>query len=168
MPFAQLIIGPPGSGKSTYCDGMHQFMDAIGRRCSVVNLDPANDHTSYPTALDVRDLVTLDEIMNNEALGPNGGVLYALEELEHNFEWLEEGLKKLDGESIRHSYSYTLSDLQSIDDYIIFDCPGQVELFTHHFSLRNIFFRLQKLGYRVRCPSLLSFTQSKTNTGANS
>jgi GPN-loop GTPase len=100
MPFAQLIIGPPGSGKSTYCDGMHQFMSAIGRRCSVVNLDPANDHTSYPTALDVRDLVTLDEIMNNEALGPNGGVLYALEELEHNFEWLEEGLKKLEGQSV--------------------------------------------------------------------
>lgn len=80
---------------------MHQFMSAIGRRCSVVNLDPANDHTSYPTALDVRDLVTLDEIMNNEELGPNGGVLYALEELEHNFEWLEEGLKKLDGASAR-------------------------------------------------------------------
>jgi GTPase SAR1 family protein len=36
------------------------------------------------------------------------------------------------------------------DDYVIFDCPGQVELFTHHSSLRNIFFRLQKLGYRVR------------------
>lgn len=36
-----------------------------------------------------------------------------------------------------------------IDDYILFDCPGQVELFTHHSSLRNIFFKLQKLGYRV-------------------
>jgi len=37
----------------------------------------------------------------------------------------------------------------AVDDYILFDCPGQVELFTHHSSLRNIFFRLQKLGYRV-------------------
>lgn len=36
-----------------------------------------------------------------------------------------------------------------LEDYILFDCPGQVELFTHHSSLRNIFFRLQKLGYRV-------------------
>ncbi|KAF2200078.1 hypothetical protein GQ43DRAFT_418764 [Delitschia confertaspora ATCC 74209] len=131
MPFAQLVIGPPGSGKSTYCDGMHQFMSAIGRKCSVVNLDPANDQTSYPVALDVRDLVTIDEIMEQENLGPNGGVLYALEELEHNFEWLEEGLKTLG------------------DDYILFDCPGQVELFTHHSSLRNIFFRLQKMGYRL-------------------
>lgn len=132
MPFAQLIIGPPGSGKSTYCDGMHQFLSAIGRKCSVVNLDPANENTSYPCALDIRDLVTLEEIMEEEELGPNGGVLYALEELEHNEMWLNEGLKILG------------------EDYVLFDCPGQVELFTHHESLRNVFFRIQKLGYRVR------------------
>jgi len=35
------------------------------------------------------------------------------------------------------------------DDYILFDCPGQVELFTHHASLRNVFLRLEKLGYRL-------------------
>jgi GTPase SAR1 family protein len=98
MPFAQLVIGPPGSGKSTYCDGMQQFMGAVERKCSVVNLDPANDHTSYEPAVDVRDLVTIDEIMEQESLGPNGGVLYALEELEHNFDWLAEGLKELGGQ----------------------------------------------------------------------
>ena len=97
MPFAQLVIGSPGSGKSTYCDGMQQFMSAIGRKCSVVNLDPANDHTSYPCGLDVRDLVSLEEIMADEKLGPNGGVLYALEELENNIEWLEQGLGSLGG-----------------------------------------------------------------------
>ncbi|PSR80647.1 hypothetical protein BD289DRAFT_373699 [Coniella lustricola] len=131
MPFAQLILGSPGAGKSTYCDGMHQFMGAIGRSCSVINLDPANDKTNYPCALDIRDLVTLEEIMGNDNLGPNGGVLYALEELEHNFEWLEEGLRELG------------------EDYILFDCPGQVELYTHHNSLRNIFFKLQKMGFRL-------------------
>ena len=42
------------------------------------------------------------------------------------------------------------------EDYVLFDCPGQVELFTHHSSLRNIFFRIQKLGYRVCShPSIL-------------
>ncbi|KAL1960401.1 hypothetical protein VTO42DRAFT_7700 [Malbranchea cinnamomea] len=131
MPFAQLVIGPPGSGKSTYCNGMQQFMSAIGRKCSVVNLDPANDLTSYTPALDVRELVTLEEIMTEDTLGPNGGILYALEEMEENFDWLAEGLKKLG------------------DDYVLFDCPGQVEIFTHHSSLRNIFFRIQKLGYRL-------------------
>ncbi|KAK0627257.1 hypothetical protein B0T14DRAFT_493388 [Immersiella caudata] len=131
MPFGQLVLGSPGSGKSTYCDGMHQFMGAIGRQCSVVNLDPANDHTNYPCALDIRDLVTLEEIMYDDRLGPNGGILYALEELENNMEWLEKGLKELG------------------EDYILFDCPGQVELYTHHNSLRNIFYRLQKLGFRL-------------------
>ncbi|CAK7266494.1 hypothetical protein SEPCBS119000_002056 [Sporothrix epigloea] len=133
MPFAQLVLGSPGAGKSTYCDGMHQFMGAIGRQCSIVNLDPANDHVSYPCALDIRSLVTLEEIMADDNLGPNGGVLYAIEELENNFSWLEEGLKELG------------------EDYVLFDCPGQVELYTHHNSLRNIFFKLQKIGYR---PSL--------------
>ena len=131
MPFAQLVVGPPGAGKSTYCNGMQQFMGAIGRKASVVNLDPANDATSYTPAVDLRNLVTLEEIMKDDNLGPNGGVLYALEELEHNFEWLEEGLKKLG------------------EDYVLFDCPGQVELFTHHDSLRTVFMRLQKMGYRV-------------------
>lgn len=76
---------------------MHQFLGAIGRKCSIVNLDPANDQTSYPCALDVRDLVTLEEIMSEDSLGPNGGVLYALEELEENFEWIEQGLNELGG-----------------------------------------------------------------------
>jgi GPN-loop GTPase len=131
MPFAQLVIGPPGSGKSTYCDGMHQFLSAIGRPSAIVNLDPANDHTSYKPALDVRSLIPLEEIMADDELGPNGAVLHALETLEHNIAWLLDGLRELG------------------DDYILFDCPGQVELFTHHNSLRNIFYHLQKANYRL-------------------
>ncbi|CAD0015752.1 unnamed protein product, partial [Aureobasidium pullulans] len=130
MPFAQLVIGPPGAGKSTYCDGMHQFLTAVGRKCAVVNLDPANDKTSYPCALDIRDLVSLEEVMEQEELGPNGGVMYALEELQENFDWLDEGLKELS------------------DSYILFDCPGQVELFTHHNTMPNLFHHLEKIGFR--------------------
>lgn len=106
-------------------------MSAIGRKCSIVNLDPANESTTYPCAIDVRSLVKLEDIMEEDDLGPNGAVLYALEELEQNMEWLEKGLSALG------------------EDYVLFDCPGQVELYTHHSSLRNIFFRLQKLGYRL-------------------
>ena len=113
---------------------MSQFLSAIGRKCSVVNLDPANDHVSYPCALDVRSLVKLEEIMAQDELGPNGAVLYALEEVEENWEWMEAGLKGLG------------------EDYVLFDCPGQVELITHHASLRNIIHRIEKLGYRVRLP----------------
>ncbi|KEQ59653.1 putative ATP binding protein [Aureobasidium melanogenum CBS 110374] len=144
MPFAQLVIGPPGAGKSTYCDGMHQFLTAIDRKCAVVNLDPANDKTSYPCALDIRDLVSLEEVMEQEELGPNGGVMYALEELQENFDWLQEGLKELN------------------DSYILFDCPGQVELFTHHNTMPKLFHRLEKIGYRLIVVHLLdSLTLSR-------
>lgn len=99
MSFAQLVIGPPGCGKSTYCDGMHQFLSAIGRKAQVVNLDPANESTSYPCALDIRSLVGVEQIMaaDAEALGPNGAVLYAMEALEANFDWLVQGLRELGG-----------------------------------------------------------------------
>lgn len=70
--------------------------------------------------------------MADEELGPNGAVLYALEELEADdgWQWLEAGLRGLG------------------EDYVLFDCPGQVELFTHHGSLKKIFMRIQKMGYR--------------------
>jgi GPN-loop GTPase len=93
----KLVIGPPGAGKTTFCNGMHQFLGALGRKSSVVNLDAANDRVSYPCALDIFSLITLDEIMKQEGLGPNGGIIYALETLEANFEWLQEGLAALGG-----------------------------------------------------------------------
>lgn len=132
MPFAQLIIGPPGSGKSTYCNGMQQFLSAIGRKTSVINLDPANDRVSYPCALDIRDFTKLEDIMQEQNLGPNGGIMYALEEVESSlddFVGMIESLGK--------------------QDYLLFDCPGQVELFTHHSALNKIFKRLEKADYRL-------------------
>ena len=71
-------------------------MNAINRPCSVANLDPANDNVPYQdeAAFDVRDLVDVDEVMEREQLGPNGGVLWAMEEVETNFDWLEQQLEQ--------------------------------------------------------------------------
>ncbi|KAK9479435.1 hypothetical protein V1514DRAFT_351483 [Lipomyces japonicus] len=132
MSFAQLVIGPPGSGKSTYCNGMQQFLSAIGRKVSVVNLDPANDHTSYDCALDIRDFITVEDIMAQEGLGPNGGIMRAMEELEQNWDEFLHQIKKLGDR-----------------EYLIFDCPGQVELFTHHNSIRSLFLKLQRQDFRL-------------------
>ena len=30
MVFGQVVIGPPGSGKTTYCNGMSQFLSLLG------------------------------------------------------------------------------------------------------------------------------------------
>lgn len=85
-----LPVGPPGSGKSTLCNGLQQFMNATNRPCSAANLDPANENIPYDAAFDVRELVDANDVMDREELGPNGGILWAMEEVEANFDWLEE------------------------------------------------------------------------------
>jgi GPN-loop GTPase len=133
MPFGEVICGSPGSGKSTYCYGKHQLFTALKRSISVVNLDPANDAIPYPCAIDIASLITLQDVMNEHGLGPNGAMLYCMEYLEENYDWLEERLKELGS-----------------DAYVVFDLPGQVELSTNHDSLKRIIQKLTKSGFRVR------------------
>lgn len=43
--------------------------------CSVVLLicaDPAAENFGYPVSIDVRDLITLEDVMEEMKLGPNG------------------------------------------------------------------------------------------------
>ncbi|KAG8312722.1 GPN-loop GTPase 2 [Homalodisca vitripennis] len=129
--FGQLVIGPPGSGKSTYCDSMAKLLTEIGRKVAVINLDPANDTLSYTAAVDVSELITVADVMAHVELGPNGGLVYCMEYLEQNIQWLTEQLDKLPGH------------------YFIFDCPGQVELYTHHNSMKNVMLKLQELNFRL-------------------
>ncbi|CAO3642581.1 unnamed protein product [Cunninghamella blakesleeana] len=131
MPFGQVVVGPPGSGKTTYCWGAYQYLTAIGRKVAVVNLYPANDHIPYPCAINVTDLITLDDTMNDLKLGPNGGIMFCVEYLLTNMDWLLEKLDELK------------------DHYIIFDFPGQVELFTHHNSVKEILNQLEKHDFRL-------------------
>ncbi|XP_049517817.1 GPN-loop GTPase 2 isoform X2 [Dermacentor silvarum] len=135
--FGQVVIGPPGSGKSTYCKAMRELCTAIGRRVAVVNLDPANDVLPYEAAVDISGLVELRDVMDSLKLGPNGGLVYCMEYLESNLEWLCEQLAKVRG------------------CYLFIDCPGQVELYTHHASVRNVVSRLQALGYRLSATHLV-------------
>jgi len=132
MPFGEIVVGSPGSGKSTYCYGKHQLFSALNRPISIVNLDPANDNIPYPCAVDIAALVTLQDVMAEHGLGPNGGMLYCMEYLEANYDWLEDRLKELGG-----------------DAYVLFDLPGQVELSTNHTSLKRIIDKLGKSGFRL-------------------
>ncbi len=73
MPFGQWVVGPPGSGKTTYCAGLQQYLSLVGRKCAVVNLDPASDALPYSCSVDISDLVTLGKVQSHHRLGPNGG-----------------------------------------------------------------------------------------------
>lgn len=103
MPWGQLIAGPPGSGKTTYCATLLDLLNRNGRcveaagaahTCAqtlpftrltpslsprsptvVVNLDFANDRLPYECAVNVIDLISLTDVMEAYELGPNGGAL---------------------------------------------------------------------------------------------
>ena len=110
--FGQIVIGPPGSGKTTYCKGMKEYLTAIGRKVAIVNLDPANEQVTYESAIDVTELVQLEKVMETMKLGPNGALMYCMEYLEKNLDWLEEKLDQ----------SFSKEDVDEM--YFLFDCPG--------------------------------------------
>ncbi|KAK6746071.1 hypothetical protein RB195_012282 [Necator americanus] len=122
MKYAQLVMGPAGSGKSTYCSVIFNHCQSISRQVHVVNLDPAAESFNYPAAADVRALISVDDVMEDEelALGPNGALVFCMEYLVQNLEWLHDEL--CEGE----------------DDYFIFDCPGQIELYSHLPIMRQL------------------------------
>lgn len=41
------------------------------------------------------------------------------------------------------------------DDYLVIDCPGQIELYTHLSIMKDITSELQRLGYRMCCVYML-------------
>lgn len=129
--FGQLVIGPPGAGKTTYCYRMSEFLKKLDRKVEIINLDPANENMEYETNIDIMKLITVEDAMDYHNLGPNGALMYCMEYLEKNIEWL---LDKLNA---------------SNSNYFIFDCPGQVELYTHHNSMSSIFSQFESLNYHL-------------------
>jgi len=137
--FAQLVIGPAGCGKSTYCAALGEHAGAVGRALRVVNLDPAAERFAYAPALDVRDLVTVPDVMEALGLGPNGALIYCMEYLEaHLSDWLAPALEEF-GEG----------------EYLVFDCPGQIELYSHVPAFRGIVERLRAEGFQVAAVYML-------------
>ena len=87
---------------------MADMLRAQKRPVCLVNLDPANDVLPYPANIDISALITVQDVMESFHLGPNGGLIYCMEFLEKNLDWLFTQVSKFS------------------DHYFIFDFPGQV------------------------------------------
>merc|ERR1719153_1782224 len=111
---------------------MADLLRAMGRKVAIVNLDPANENMTYTPDVDVAQLVRLEEVMDSLGLGPNGGLVYCMQFLVENFAWLVAKLEALEPGT-----------------YLLFDCPGQVELYTVDNSVKEVLERLLEKDYRL-------------------
>ncbi|KAL8824657.1 MAG: hypothetical protein Q9191_004904 [Dirinaria sp. TL-2023a] len=112
--FGTLVMGPAGAGKTTFCSALIQHLRLVKRSCFYVNLDPAAKDFAYEPDLDIKDLISLEDVMEEIGLGPNGGLIYCFEFLLENLDFISEAIEPLSEEYL-----------------IIIDMPGQIELYTH-------------------------------------
>jgi len=136
--FGQIVIGPPGSGKTTYVAAMAELLRSLGRKVAIINLDPANENMTYTADMDISDLVQVEEVMEQMKLGPNGGLMYAIQFARTNLDWVDSNLGKID-----------------LSSYLIFDCPGQVGLYTADDNMKSIIDHLTSQDYRLTCVNLV-------------
>ena len=177
--YGQVVVGPPGSGKTTYCNGMQQYLRLIGRETLVINLDPANEyhdttttndtttnnndttndntnttHLPYDVILDTsEEIINVSTVMEELNLGPNGGLIYCLEYIQHHIQTFISILQsKLDS---YYNTTTTTNDTTTNSNnnnqqqniappYLLFDLPGQVELYTHSNTIQTILTTLIK------------------------
>lgn len=119
--FGVLAIGPAGAGKTTFCSALIQHLKNNRRSCFYINLDPAAEEFVYEPDLDIKDLITLEDVMEEMHLGPNGGLIYCFEFLLENLDFITDPLEEITDEYL-----------------VIIDMPGQIELYTHVPILPNL------------------------------
>jgi hypothetical protein len=69
--------------------------------------------------------------MEELEMGPNGGLIYCLDYFLEQEQWFEE----------------EIGDYE--DDYLLIDCPGQIEIYTHYNIIGQLVEKLQRLNFKV-------------------
>lgn len=123
-PVSLFNIGTAGCGKSTLTWSMGEWMSENGYTSTLVNLDPGADALPYEPDIDVREWITTQDVMDEYGLGPNGAQVVAADMLALH---LNKVVEAIDSERAQ---------------YVIFDTPGQIELFAFRESSRELIRRL--------------------------
>lgn len=113
---AIIVTGTAGSGKSLLTSRLVQWYKDTGAFSASLNLDPGSLKLPYEPDVDVRDYVSITEVMEKFGLGPNGSLVMASDLIATRLDELQAELDELN------------------PDYVIVDTPGQIELFAFRQS----------------------------------
>ena len=102
----------------------------VDRECVLINLDPAVQCPD--AAIDICALVEHADVMDEMELGPNGGLVFCMELLLENSEWLKTELEKIPNKT-----------------YLMFDFPGQAELYSVHTCIQKLIQYLTKVRFLI-------------------
>lgn len=131
--YGEIIIGPPGSGKSTYVEFKKNSI--ADRKPFTINLDPGNNKTTFD--YDIKSLNSTKKYMSENEVGPNYSVKCILKDFLDKYDDFIDILRK------------------SGCNYFIFDFPGQLEFFMCDDTLRNFTKKLVKEGFSLIIVNLI-------------
>ncbi len=110
------FVGTAGSGKSTLVKAYKEWLEENAIDAITINLDPGVDSLPYEADIDIREWVSLDEVMSEYNLGPNGAQIVAADLMAVNIRKITEVLEGMKTK------------------YVLVDTPGQLELFAFRES----------------------------------
>ena len=120
------MLGTAGAGKSLLTAAFSDWLKISKQDVSIVNLDPGALKLPYSPDVDIRDYVSVEELMEKHGLGPNGALVVAADMIADQVEEL----------------AREVEELQS--DVILVDTSGQLELFAFRASGPYIVHELTK------------------------
>ncbi|MBC7130320.1 ATP/GTP-binding protein, partial [Candidatus Bathyarchaeota archaeon] len=114
--FTVFIIGTAGSGKSLLTAAFSEWLKISKQDVAIVNLDPGALSLPYNPDVDARDYVSVEQIMDEYGLGPNGALIMAADMIAEEIDEIAKEVEELKS------------------DVVIVDTPGQMELFAFRAS----------------------------------
>ncbi len=106
------VVGTAGAGKSSLVTAFQRWARFLEVDVLAINLDPGAERVHYDAEYDVRDLVSLSDVMVEYDLGPNGAQILA-------------------ADLVASQATEVFDEIEGLScDLLIVDTPGQVELFA--------------------------------------
>lgn len=116
MRMLTYVIGPAGSGKSTFTASFKDWLVPQNVPVTTLNLDPAVEDLAYLPDIDIREYVFVRNVQEKYKLGPNGAIIASVD---LSVEYLDEISRQIS---------------EAPEGYVLVDTPGQMEIFTYRQS----------------------------------